>query len=253
MRKGLLAGIFAIMLLAFGIHTGASTRPFPANDIPPYRVGVKMKRTPSEVAEIKESAMFVVTNEVYINPLRSQSNTLTLGKDERANKEEGSGPSKTVPQHARRPEPQVTDALDPFSGGKVVSAKATGPSCQQYYDRKARRPVRVDGDQNQKTQVFTIYFELGSAIVEPGLGKKLTSALNIAENATVEVHGFTCPLGSDKTNRVLAAGRAQNVAKLLREGGVKHLTVKARPKCCYKSTTELWKNRRVEIVVNPGA
>ncbi len=103
-----------------------------------------------------------------------------------------------------------------------------------------------------KENKITIYYELGSSQLRPSEIKKLHRFISTFTNSTVKVFGYTGPLGSLKRNQVVARQRAGNVSTWLKKNGVNVSAIQSKPKCCYVSKEELWKNRRVEIIYEKG-
>lgn len=131
----------------------------------------------------------------------------------------------------------------------------------QYQDEVAKFPlepifvisVRTQGNdfkpfEHQNT--FTIYFDKNLSSIGRDQEIKLVEFAKSHTGQMVNIAAYTCPLGSLRHNRILALKRAQSVAVWLQERGFEVGCVQAKPKCCYVSKAELWKNRRVEIRCN---
>ena len=99
---------------------------------------------------------------------------------------------------------------------------------------------------------ITLYFELGSGRLRPSEIEKLQRFTGTHAHGQVKVLAYTGPLGSVKRNQVVADQRALTVSTWLKKNRVKVSSIQAKPKCCYVSKEELWKNRRVEIVYKKG-
>ena len=108
-------------------------------------------------------------------------------------------------------------------------------------------PIKTAGENK-----ITIYYDLGSSKLRPSEIKKLSRFTHTYTNASVEVFGYTCPLGSLKRNKEVARQRTSKVSAWLKQNGVNVSTTQSKPKCCYVSKEELWKNRRVEIIYEKG-
>ena len=104
----------------------------------------------------------------------------------------------------------------------------------------------------EKEKKITIYYELGSSTLRPSEIKKLRRFTRKYNNSAVKVIGYTCPLGSLRRNKIVARQRTSRVSTWLKNNGVNVTTTQSKPKCCYVSKDELWRNRRVEIIYEKG-
>ncbi|MFZ0484388.1 MAG: OmpA family protein [Desulfobacterales bacterium] len=104
----------------------------------------------------------------------------------------------------------------------------------------------------EKEKRITIYYELGSSTLRPSEIKKLRRFTRKHISSNVKVIGYTGPLGSLKRNKIVARQRSSKVSTWLKNNGVIVSTTQSKPKCCYVSKEELWKNRRVEIIYEKG-
>ena len=104
----------------------------------------------------------------------------------------------------------------------------------------------------EKENKIIIYYDLGSSTLRPSEIKKLRRFTHTYTNASVRVFGYTGPLGSLKRNEEVARKRASKVSTWLKNNGINVSMIQSKPKCCYVSKEELWKNRRVEIIYEKG-
>lgn len=115
-----------------------------------------------------------------------------------------------------------------------------------------KKPVQHDA--------VTVYFGKGSYAVSKEERQKLSAfsqaakkVLSAGREANVRVRGYTCDIGSKKTNDTLARQRANAVARELKKDGIIPKSVTGYGKCCYVVTamSEKYLNRRVEVDI-PG-
>ena len=112
-------------------------------------------------------------------------------------------------------------------------------------------PIQIaaaDKDKNSCEKRFIIHhFKRGSSKMNQMVKDQLNELVpQIKDASEIVVEGFTCPLGGQHINDVLAIKRAKNVAKYLKAKGVEVSEVKGKGKDKYISgDKEL--NRRVEI------
>lgn len=106
----------------------------------------------------------------------------------------------------------------------------------------------------------TVYFGKGRCAVSKEDRQKLSAFSHAAKKvisagriADVRVRGYTCDIGSKKTNDTLAHQRAHAVARELEKDGIIPKSVTGYGKCCYLVTgkSEKYLNRRVEVDI-PG-
>lgn len=101
-----------------------------------------------------------------------------------------------------------------------------------------------------------VYFNLGSVKLASIAEERILSDLESCRSAHMApllITGHACQLGTEKTNQILSMQRAKTVAKFLRNHGA--VVSKVQGKGAYQPVTrdfkELYKNRRVEITMQP--
>jgi len=120
-------------------------------------------------------------------------------------------------------------------------------------DPEKEKPVPEREKETAGTETITVYFELDSfELKEPELEKLKRFAVSTCPEgmARIEITGYTCDLGTQKHNDVLAMKRAEVVylalLKLNIPGGLIRWAGKGR--CCYASSYKAW-NRRAEVIL----
>ena len=101
-----------------------------------------------------------------------------------------------------------------------------------------------------------VYFDLGSASLLPVVEKKIVSELESCSDMHMPpllITGHACQRGREKSNQILSLQRAKTVARFLRNQGIAVATVKGEGagQPVTQDVRELWKNRRVEISIQP--
>ena len=121
--------------------------------------------------------------------------------------------------------------------------------------------VISEGSQFKKNPAIScrlslVYFELGSAALSPVAAETLLSDMKRWEGIQkdpLRIIGHACQLGPEKLNQTLSLQRAKTVADFLRNRGFNVATVQGKgsqhPVTHYSQ--EFYKNRRVEIMVQP--
>ncbi len=120
---------------------------------------------------------------------------------------------------------------------------------------KERGMSPVPGEETKAPCILTtIYFKLDSDRIRDSEMKKIrrdvVNQLKGKRDMKISVKGYTCELGTKQYNDKLAVRRAKAVATVLEEEGIHLAEVSGEGKCCYVST-ELSRNRRSEVVVQP--
>lgn len=93
-----------------------------------------------------------------------------------------------------------------------------------------------------------VLFDLDQSVVKEDELKNIIAGLEcLSSAARIEVHGYTCDLGSKEHNDKLAKRRSESVADVLKQHGLKPAVVDGVGKCCFVSDS-LPENRRVEII-----
>jgi outer membrane protein OmpA-like peptidoglycan-associated protein len=104
---------------------------------------------------------------------------------------------------------------------------------------------------------ITVHFDKNSHTVKDSEKHKLSGFSRatkeiLAEKAgIVRIEGYTCDLGKQSANDVLAKKRASAVATALEQEGMKASHVIGKGRCCYvsKDPSERHLNRRVEVTI----
>lgn len=126
-------------------------------------------------------------------------------------------PEKTSPAPSIDPEPRVEKA-------------AKEPTSEQCID-----PIHFDFDRAE--------------VKEPEVTKIRAAANTLRAGKDIEVHGYTCEIGTKEYNDRLALRRANAVAGILRDMGIIPVVVDGVGECCYESETHRDpKDRRAEVV-----
>ena len=106
---------------------------------------------------------------------------------------------------------------------------------------------------NGQPRIPPVLFDLSSSSLSGEAEEKLLFALEkkADQNTSLQVMGYTCDLGSQQVNDVLALERATVVADLLKSHGFQVVTVMGRGKQGYVSNDPAMRhlNRRVEILI----
>lgn len=96
--------------------------------------------------------------------------------------------------------------------------------------------------------VAPVLFDLDQSVVKSDELKKIGDGVECLKAAArIEVHGYTCDLGSKNHNDKLAKDRSKSVAAVLKQHGLDPALVDGVGKCCFISES-LPENRRVEII-----
>lgn len=112
----------------------------------------------------------------------------------------------------------------------------------------------------EKDPAVTVLFALDSSLIAAPERIKLSTFITEANrqlskqiNATVTVEGYTCDLGNESFNSLLARKRAVNVVSYLEKAGIHPSEVSGKGKCCYvtKDHNKRYLNRRVEVKMRP--
>lgn len=110
---------------------------------------------------------------------------------------------------------------------------------------------------SKQPQRATVYFDKNSHVLKRqekfklfDFSRKAKEMRSTGKNTAVRVEGYTCDLGSKKTNDRLAKKRAMAVSGLLNKEGVQN-TPSGKGKCCYVTDdpAERGLNRRVEVTI----
>jgi len=129
---------------------------------------------------------------------------------------------------------------------------------------RVRAPQRVEeraasGDKDDSSEepsiaptLVTLYFDLDSfEIRESELAKlkELVSSIPGGMETRLEIHGYTCDMGTKEYNDVLAKRRAEAVYRAFVGLGIpeKDISYDGKGKCCYRSGVKAL-NRRVEVI-----
>ena len=117
--------------------------------------------------------------------------------------------------------------------------------------------VSPSPNQDMTPKRASVLFAVDSFALDASEKTKLSSFVAEAQdrkNLSISVEGYTCDLGSQAHNDVLARKRAETVASYLEKAGMRPTRVTGMGRCCYV-TEEPGKrslNRRVEIAVSKG-
>ena len=98
-------------------------------------------------------------------------------------------------------------------------------------------------------RTVTVHFPINSHQLKGGEKIKIRAAqTSLRSSAHISVTGYTCDLGTERYNDLLAMKRAKTVAGFLRTLGVPadRLEISGKGSCCYASEARAG-NRRVEI------
>lgn len=120
-------------------------------------------------------------------------------------------------------------------------------------DEKKVEAVGIAPSPEKKEVVVTekkvvVHFDINKSRIKRKEREKLNAVLSKDIKGTVQVIGYTCPLGPDSFNLKLAWDRARRVKAYLGKTLKNAIVEEGKPKCCYVSDTHLSQNRRVEIV-----
>ena len=147
------------------------------------------------------------------------------------------------------------------AGGHVPKAVVTGTVANidaskkaDGYETSALPPLPREGMARRPTSVL---FGLNSFALQASEEANLfalVAEVKSHKNVSVSVEGYTCDLGSQAHNDILAKKRAETVAAYLEKDGIHPARVTAAGKCCYTTEDPLRRslNRRVEITVSTG-
>lgn len=131
---------------------------------------------------------------------------------------------------------------------------------------KARKPMvnytKVETEQVEKEVVaiapepakssedkkMVVHFDINKSQLKKPEKEKLNSLVNSNIKGTVQVIGYTCPLGPDTFNHKLSWERAKRVKAFLAKSLKNTIVEEGKPKCCYVSESDLAQNRRVEVI-----
>jgi outer membrane protein OmpA-like peptidoglycan-associated protein len=105
----------------------------------------------------------------------------------------------------------------------------------------------------ESIKTCSVFFSVGASSIDENESKKLSQFMDeLKQNQAgpVDVTGYTCWLGSEKYNQILAEERAQVVADILKKENISVRTITGKSECCYTSDTDPAQNRRVEITVS---
>ncbi len=139
--------------------------------------------------------------------------------------------------------------------GEQVSAandKGTEPEKERAAAKEPEQPALLQErkDVNPVCLLAKVQFDLGDATIKPAeqqkLKDKVVASLKDVKDPVLQIHGYTCDLGTKKYNDKLAVDRAKAVAVFLESNGIKPVMVTGEGKCCYVSK-EPQKNRRAVI------
>ena len=146
--------------------------------------------------------------------------------------------------------PRIAEPMDinqqPYTFQMDVTKDTT---CDTFVADEKRSGSRLPA---VSCQLSRVYFELGSSIVSPVAATSILSDLQrckIEPKDFLRVTGYTCNLGSEKSNQELAQQRAETVAALIRAKGFTVAEVKGAGSRNPVSVDlqEIFKNRRVKI------
>jgi len=105
------------------------------------------------------------------------------------------------------------------------------------------KEVCEDVTREEINKAITVYFNLNSAKVKPEDRKKLKAFASKKDFDSVEVHGYTCDIGSANYNMKLSEKRAENVSKILERFKVNVTKIEGHGE--YDCTAELRKKRNL--------
>jgi|GEM_PF-3237419 len=112
-------------------------------------------------------------------------------------------------------------------------------------------PLREENiDSGARTHSLTVFFDLRSHTISPAESRKLhrfISELKSDRIDPVDITGYTCWLGSESFNQVLALQRAEAVADVFKAAGLDVRSVFGQGGCCYVDRHKPELNRRVEV------
>ncbi len=195
--------------------------------------------------------LVLMTNMIFLSNAFADagaSATHTVGQE---NHRFDQGPAKSAEQRAYVivPNPYAdTVPTKPFS-----STSLNSKGLWEIND-VSPQPIKstIDAPIRMLETVF-IHFDLGSSALSPAETQKLDRLFIIESKGPVQrVTGYTCQIGSFTVNQRLAQDRARTVAAWLSQHGMPVRKIEARPKCCYRATSNLAENRRVEIEFTRG-
>lgn len=112
------------------------------------------------------------------------------------------------------------------------------------------KPQEEKAVKHPESCVDPINFDFNKSEVKvTELSKIKAAADTLKSSKDLEVHGYTCEIGTKKYNDGLAMKRANAVAGILRDMGIQPVVVDGEGKCCYKSESHRDpKDRRVEVI-----
>jgi outer membrane protein OmpA-like peptidoglycan-associated protein len=153
---------------------------------------------------------------------------------------------ETTPQEQPKRPPTLDSALPkaPDQPAQQVLEKAP-PTLAEDPKPQVEKAVK-----NPESCVDPIYFDFNkSEVREQELAKIKAAAGTLKLSKDLEVHGYTCEIGTKEYNNALAMRRANAVAGILRDMGIEPVVVDGEGKCCFKSESHRDpKDRRVEVI-----
>ncbi len=120
-----------------------------------------------------------------------------------------------------------------------VNAEKTNNSTVREFKAESKKVLEF------KKQKYSVFFELDSHELSRKEKKKLTLLTKLF-SGNLKVTGFTCDIGTENRNEILALNRSLEVKNFLNSKGIKNVEIIAKPQCCYISEDKS-KNRRAEI------
>ena len=129
---------------------------------------------------------------------------------------------KVLPEVAL-PEVEEVQRKQPFS----LSIKMSYEPVQKPVEEKMPEPIKEEEERRPCVKEVVVYFDFNEselskkqyqALVEEI--RKLKNECGVNRILTAVVHGYACPIGSEKYNKKLSALRAQKVADVLKQEGV---------------------------------
>jgi len=151
-----------------------------------------------------------------------------------------------------------TFVIGKFAQTKQLRPPAAIPVAEKNKMLLSLRKKGTDGTgekqiENAQLRIPPVLFDLSSSILSGETEQEILTALEkMADKDTpLQVTGFTCDLGSQQVNDLLALERATVVADLLKSHGFQVVTAMGRGKQGYVSNDPAMRhlNRRVEILI----
>lgn len=133
------------------------------------------------------------------------------------------------------------------------------PNNPGTHEKSSGPPVAAPPSADSAAHGASVLFALNGFTLSDAETTKLSSFVTRiraeTKGGSVSVEGYTCDLGSKRSNDVLARKRAEAVASYLEKAGMYPARITGVGKCCYviEDPGKRYLNRRVEIKISGGA